>query len=100
MSEMPTCTKCQQPHWRFKPCAEAPALIEKEQARARARVIPEASAPPGYVKVGPGKFARIDADRPGVAADRTHIEIAPGKYGLAKNYVVLPGGKYARKEIV
>jgi hypothetical protein len=82
MSEMPTCSKCGQPHWRFSACEDAPALAAKEVADARERerlkVKPELSTPPGMVRVGPNKFARDTGARP------TYVQIAPGKYRKAR----------------
>lgn len=82
MSEMPTCTKCGAAHWRFSPCAEAPALAAKEQAvardRERLKVVPEASPPPGYVRVGPNKFARAAS-----GAAPLYVQIAPNKFRKA-----------------
>jgi hypothetical protein len=81
MSEMPTCLKCNQPHWRFADCAEAPALAARELEQAieaeRLKVRPEAKPPPGYVRVGPNKFARATDHKP------TYVQIAPGKYRKA-----------------
>lgn len=86
MSDMPTCTKCGASHWRFKPCAEAPALAEKEAADARERerlkVRPELPVPAGFVRVGPNKFAR-DVPRDGLTNRPSFVQIAPGKYRKA-----------------
>lgn len=86
MSEMPTCTTCGLPHWRFKPCAEAPALAAKEAAatreRERLKVQPELKCPPGFVRVGHNKFAR-DVPRDGLTNRPSFVQIAPGKYRKA-----------------
>jgi hypothetical protein len=41
MAEMPTCSTCKKPHWRFVACADAPAP-------ARLEGYPLKSVPEGY----------------------------------------------------
>src|SRR5438045_4088904 len=95
MAEMPTCTKCGQPHWRFASCEDAPALAAKEVTREREqerlKVRPEPNTPPGYVRIGPGKFARATSHKP------VYIEISPGRYGKADNYELVAPGVYRRR---
>lgn len=86
--EKPVCAKCGQPHWKFTACEnrEQADAREAELAiqREKLKVVPESKPPPGYVRVGVNKFARIDAQRPGVGGSSSYVMVAPGKYERRK----------------
>lgn len=86
--EKPTCSRCGQQHWKFTACenAEQAAAREAELAREREKlkVVPELKPPPGYVRIGVNKFARIDAQRPGLGGRSSYVMVAPGKYERRK----------------
>lgn len=83
MAEMPTCNTCGNRHWRFAKCEDAERLARTEAQKTaeheRLKVRAEYTAPPGYVRVGPNKFARATTQ----PKPPTFVQIAPGKYRKA-----------------